>query len=160
MDKSAVLLAANRVADGQPGGRKGLWVAMGEPGSYTSFCHALDAQGSAKLGLDQAFAMARASGNLDVLRTWAAEFGLMLLPMPEAQSAQGEALMQHVADCVQRFGAFAADVTQAVADGDVTRNELSKAQVLVADLQAAQAALLVAMTAAHAAGKPVFARGG
>lgn len=156
MDKSAVLLAANRVADSQTGGRKALWVAMGEPGSYTSFCHALDGQGSAKLGLDQAFAMSRVSGNVDVLRTWAAEFGLMLLPMPEAASQQGEALMQHVADCVQRFGAFAANVTQAVADGEVTHNELTAAKALVADLQAAQAALLQAMTAAHATRKPTF----
>ena len=159
MDKSVVLMAANRVTDAQSGGRKGLWVAMGEPGSYTSFCHALDGQGSAKLGLDQAFAMTRTSGNVDVLRTWAAEFSLVLLPMPEALLPQGDALMQHVADCVVRFGEFANTVTKAVADGEVTRNELTEAQRLVAEMLAAQASLLQAMTAANAAAKPLFERG-
>lgn len=148
---SAVLDAAHHLVQAYPGGAEALGPRMGK--NATTLRHEVNRTGQAKLGLADAVSMSVLAPDLRILNAFAAECGCVVLPAPAAL-AGGGAAMHRVAALAKEFGELVGEVTQAMADGRITANELAAIERNWAELQSAGQALVGHLRAEHEHARP------
>lgn len=154
---SAVLDAACNLADDYPGGAKALGPRIGKCG--TTLSHELRRTGTAKLGLDTAVRLTTRTGNLAILNAFAAECHCMVLLLPEAMMVEGDQAMVHVAAVAKEFNDVVQSFVAALADGQVTANELVAVRRHWGELQRAGQQMLAHAELVHQRDLPPEARG-
>lgn len=148
---SFVLDAAHHLVQAYPGGAEALAPRVGK--NATTLRHEVNRTGQAKLGLGDAVSMSVLTSDLRILNAFAAECGCVVMPTPAAL-AGGGAAMHRVAALAREFGELVGDVTQAMADGRISANELADIERNWAELQAAGQSLVAHFRAEHLAGQP------
>ncbi len=79
--------------------------------------------------------------------------GALLLPLPQNLQEDGPTF-KCLAEAAQEFGLFMSTLSAAVADGNVTANELKEGELEFSKLVAKGQACMANLTAIHEAGKP------
>lgn len=148
----SVLDAARNVAEDYPGGARALAARIDK--NATSFAHELAETGTAKLGLATAVKMTARTRDLRILNAFAADAGCMVLPLPEALAVEGDHALQQLATLAREFADVVSSVTDAVADGTISANELARVERQYGELIAAGQAMLATLHAQHEAGRP------
>lgn len=142
--------AAFRVVRDFPGGAVALAPYLGK--SAATLSHEVNPnQPTYKLGLQTAVDMTIASRNPAILNAFAAECGYMVLPLPSADA--GDDMVNRISGLAKEFAEEVQAVSEVLADGEVTANELKRVEREGADVIAAVQALLVAVRAKHEAGQ-------
>lgn len=80
----------------------------------------------AKLGLMDAVAMMDESADPAILEAWAAHAGYMVLPLPTVHMDKDHPVLQTMARVSEEFADLCTVVCQALADGNVSDNELKR----------------------------------
>jgi len=94
---------------------------------------------------------------LQVLSTMARNCGALLIPLPNTLTEDGNT-WRGLADVSREFAEFAASVADAHADGDVSANELKRAEREFSEVVARGQAVLTLMRAEHEASRPTSMR--
>lgn len=130
---NATLAAFHLVAD-FPGGAVALAPLMGKNAATLS--HEVNPNyGSAKLGLEDAIKLSVLTEDLRIASAFAAQAGCMLLPLPKGERS-GDAF-KVLARMSREFSEMVAGVTEAVADGRTSSNELGEVEREAGELVAA-----------------------
>jgi hypothetical protein len=125
----------------------------------TSARHELAGSGGYKLGLEDAelmtqFAIEQGTPDpLQILNTFAANCGAMLIPLPQMYQT-GACTLTDLSQAAQEFAQFVAASAGAVADGQVTLNELTLVDQELSHLIGCAQRVRTAVAAMHEAGKP------
>lgn len=147
-----VLDAARCVAEDYPGGAHALAARIDKPGS--TFAHELAGAGGAKLGLKTALQMSTRTGDMRILNAFAAECGAMVLPLPVLSIDAGDDALQMMGDMAREFADVAVAYSAALADGNVTANELANLGRQWGELEVVAQRMLAHAQALHEAAKP------
>jgi hypothetical protein len=116
--------AAYNVVHDHPGGADALAPRVGK--NSTTLSHEVSGTGAAKLGLLTAEKITQRTGDLRILACFAANCGQMLVPLPGAGDAKGDACMVHLADVIEGFGKLCRETAVDLADGKINDNELGR----------------------------------
>jgi hypothetical protein len=143
--------AAQNVAEDYRGGARALAVDIGK--NPTSLAHELTRTGSAKLGLHDAVKMTIRSKDLRILNAFAGACGCMVLPLPEAMAVEGDDAMHMVSKLMAELNDTVQAYVAAVADGQVTGNEVAHIKRQGGELQQALQQLVAHAVSLHEAGK-------
>ncbi len=138
--------AAFALVRAYPGGAESLGPRFSK--NPTTLNHEVKGTGQAKLGLDDAAAMSVLSGDLRILNEFAAECDCMVLRMPTCLD-DGNGAMLQVARMAREFGDLVSSVSDVMADGQVTANELTRVRREWSALLAEGQALLAHLEAKH-----------
>lgn len=121
----ASLDAAFNVVHDYPGGAVSLAPRMGK--GVSTLTNEVKAEGSAKLGLEDAVKVSLITSDLRSLEAFARVCGQMLVPLPDVHLPGGaDACMLKLAESTQEFGRFCAEVAGDLADGQISDNELKR----------------------------------
>jgi hypothetical protein len=89
---------------------------------------------SAKLGLEDAVALSVWSQDWRIANAFVGQMGGMVIPLPKV--CAGETSLAALSELARDFSGLVEQVTGAIADGRVTRNELDRVQTQAAELVA------------------------
>lgn len=146
-----VTQAAFRLVRDFPGGAVALAPFLGK--SAATLSHEVNpAMPTYKLGIQTAVDMTIASRNPAILNAFAAECGFMVLPLPSVEA--GDDVVNRIAGLAKEFAEEVQAVSDALADGEVTANEVKRIEREGADVIAAVQSLLVAVRDRYTAGLP------
>ncbi|WP_298235897.1 phage regulatory CII family protein [uncultured Azohydromonas sp.] len=139
-----------------PGGAAALAFRMGM--SSSTLQHQLDPNCPGhKLGWDTAVEMSVLADDPVMLNAFAAALRRMTLPLPDVSLA-GECVLQGVAQVTRELGDYLAHVSEALADGQVSDNELRHCERELGQLIAAGQHLQALLHARNQAAKPAHER--
>ena len=147
---SSLLDAAFNVVHDYPGGARSLAPRILK--SETTLSHEVRGTGTAKFGLVDAVKLTQMTGNLAILNEFAASCQCVIFPMPAIEGGMGA--FPGLAEAAREFAEFVTSVADAVADGNVTANELARVDRELSQLFARSQAVRATLAAIHEAGKP------
>ncbi len=155
----AILDAAYNVAHDYPGGAESLAPRLGKLG--TSLCHELTATGSAKLGLTDAVKITDFTGDLRILQAWATHAGQMLVALPALLDDRAQdALLRSLPVMAKKFSDVITEVTDDLADGDISDNDLARIERVAGELVATIHHMLQVARERNQAAKPAHEKAG
>lgn len=148
--------APRYLARNYPGGAAALAVRMGM--SPNTLQHQLDPHCPGhKLGWDTVVEMSVLADDPVALNAFALQMRRTTLPLPDLEMA-GECVLQGVAQLTRELSDYLAHVSEALADGQVTDNELQACERELGELIAAGQHLQAVLRARNLAAKPVHER--
>ena len=138
-----------------PGGVASLAPRLGKAPSTLSAEIRPQVLGTAKMGLIDAMKIAQLTGDMRIPTAFAANVGMVLVPLPETVcSDSDDSAMMRMASVAKEFGDMCAAFSIAMADGRVSANELAKFDRESGELMAALHSLRVSISRIHTDGQP------
>lgn len=147
-----VMDAAFNVAEDYPGGARALAVAIAK--NPTTLSHEVKGTGGAKLGLLTAVKITKRTGDARILTAFAAECGYLVLPLPEALDMDNDDCARALAALSREFGQLCNEACTALADGQVTDNELHRLEREGGELLRGLQGVLASFKARNRSSKP------
>lgn len=136
-----VIDAAYNVVHDYPGGAESLAPRLAKK-SPTTLSHEVARLGTAKLGLETAVEMSVKTGDMRILDAFAGQCGRMTLPLPSVLLAGGENVLARLGDVLRESSDLVREVSEDIADGEISRNECTRIGREVGEQIAALTALM------------------